>query len=398
MGWLVVAVLWWQTLWWPQVATDPIVEGVSAEPRFGEQVIFQAHLRLSVPPHEVVLLISPEGQPPLTVNLTPTAAGQLVYTWNLSGRALTPFSRITYWFQVRRDDGQVVESARYQFIYRDDRFEWQKLQDGIIQVEWVEGDLAFGRAALLAAQNGLSKAQSLLEAEPPAPLQIYVYPDIQSLQEALSLSQTPWLAGHASPKTGIVLVAIPPGPDQVAEMERQIPHEIAHLLQYRLMGEAYEQLPVWLAEGVASLAELYPNPDYQRALERALREDRLLPMQSLCRAFPRETAGAFLAYAQSASFVRYLQERFGRSGLTALTRVYQDGRGCEEGVQAGLGIPLMQLEREWQQDVLGVNVWQRAWRHLWPYLVLGVLITLPVLISAFLVHPHRSHLPRQEEP
>ena len=394
MAWLIVAALWWQSLWWPQVTPDPIVEGVSAESKFGEQVTFRAHLRLSIPPQEVILLISPEGQPPLAVDLMPTSTGELVYVWKLTGRTLTPFARVTYWFRVKQADGRLVESPRYQFIYHDNRFDWQGLQDGTIQVGWVEGDLAFGQAALLAAQSGLSKAQTLLEAEPPSPLQIYIYPDVQSLQQALSLSQTPWLAGHASPETGIVLVAIPPGPDQVAEMERQIPHEIAHLLQYRLMGEAYAQMPVWLAEGMASLAELYPNPDYQRALERAIQEDRLLPMQSLCRTFPRETAGAFLAYAQSASFVHYLQERFGRSGLTTLTRIYQDGRGCEEGVQAGLGIALIQLEREWQQDVLGVNVWQRAWRHLWPYLVLGVLVTVPVLVSMFFIHPHRLHLPR----
>lgn len=263
---------------------------------------------------------------------------------------------------------------------------------------WVEGDLAFGRAALQAAQNGLKSAQSLLDVEPPSPLQVYLYPDIQSLQSALNLSGTPWLAGHASPETGIVLVAISPGPDQVAEMERQIPHEIAHLLQYRLMGEAYGKLPLWLTEGMASLAELYPNPDYQRALDRAVQEDHLLALSSLCQAFPRESAAAFLAYAQSASFVRYLQERFGRSGLTTLARAYQDGLGCEEGVQAGLGLSLAQLEREWLEDSLGVNPWRRAWRHLWPYVVLGALIMLPVLFSLRGSFPRHSHLPQKEEP
>ncbi len=398
MGWLIVAVLWWQSLGWPQVGGDALIDQATAKPIFGEQVLFQAHLRLATPPQEVLLLIAPEGQPPLTVALTPTPDGQLTYTWELVGRRLTPFAHVVYWFQAKLASGEVVESSRYQFVYADDRFTWQSLEEPGIQVGWVEGDLAFGQAALQAAQNGLKSAQSLLDVEPPSPLQVYIYPDIQSLQSALNLSGTPWLAGHASPETGIVLVAVSPGPDQVAEMERQIPHEIAHLLQYRLMGEAYGQLPLWLAEGMASLAELYPNPDYQRALDRAVQEDHLLAMPSLCRSFPRESAAAFLAYAQSASFVRYLQARFGRSGLTALVRTYQDGLGCEEGVQAGLGLSLSQLEREWLEDSLGVNPWRRAWRHLWPYVVLGALVMLPVLFSLRGSYPRHSHLPQKEEP
>ncbi|MGB9898245.1 hypothetical protein, partial [Thermanaerothrix sp.] len=179
MGWLVVAILWWQSLGWPQVVGDTIIEQASAEPIFGERVLFQAHLRLTTPAQEVVLLIAPEGQPPLTVALMPAPDGQLTYNWELVGRRLTPFSHVTYWFQVRLADGKVVESPRYQFIYADDRFNWQSLEEAGIQVGWVEGDLAFGQAALQAAQNGLKSAQSLLDVEPPSPLQVYLYPDIQ---------------------------------------------------------------------------------------------------------------------------------------------------------------------------------------------------------------------------
>ena len=75
-----------------------------------------------------------------------------------------------------------------------------------------------------------------------------------------------WVAGHANPDLGVVLVSIAPGENQSMEMERQIPHELAHVLLYRLTGPAYANLPNWLTEGIASQVEGYPNADYTQVL------------------------------------------------------------------------------------------------------------------------------------
>ena len=101
-------------------------------------------------------------------------------------------------------------------------------------------------------------------------------------------------------------------------MERQIPHEIMHILEYQITGTSYNQIPVWLLEGLASSAELYPNPDYQQVLEKAVDEDSLLPMSVLCQDFPRDLSGALLAYAQSNSFVRFLNQNFGTRDTLSL--------------------------------------------------------------------------------
>jgi hypothetical protein len=64
------------------------------------------------------------------------------------------------------------------------------------------------------------------------------------------------------------------------------------------------------------MVELYPNPDYARALEIAGVNNTLIPFGDLCASFPADSGSAYLAYAQSQSFVTYIRDSFGVSGLT----------------------------------------------------------------------------------
>ena len=159
-------------------------------------------------------------------------------------------------------------------------------------------------------------------------------------------------------------------------MERQIPHELMHILLYKMVGAGYVNLPAWLSEGLASVAELYPNPDYLVLLESAHNKGNLPSILSLCQSFPRDASGTFLAYAQSASFTRYLQQRFGSSGLERLLRQYADGLDCQRGAEAALGVPLAQLGREWRKDVFGENVYLTAINNLLPWMVLLIMIAV----------------------
>jgi ABC-type uncharacterized transport system permease subunit len=133
---------------------------------------------------------------------------------------------------------------------------------------------------------------------------------------------------------------------------------------------------------MASLAELYPNPEYERVLQKAIDNKSLLPMEALCPAFPREASGAFLSYAQSASFVRFIHQNYGTSGLKNLMLHYQDGLGCSEGAQAALGSSLQQLENRWHMEALKINVQVLALQNLAPYILILLLVTVPPAAAA----------------
>lgn len=344
---------------------------------FGERMSFQARIFSLDPIKDVFLFVQPEGQDSLAEKMTLSGQGELSYLFDLHQKPLPPFSKITYWYRVVLGDGSQQESSKNVFSYEDNHFTWQKLEQDGFQVNWVEGDLSFGQTALNTAKAGLDSAHKYLPGNPPSPLRVFIYPNSNDLQAALQASQVAWIAGHANPELGIILVTITPGAEQRMEMERQIPHEIMHMVESQNAGEAYSRLPTWLTEGTASLAEIYPNPDFQRSLSKAAEDGTLIPLNLLCNGFSHEASSAFLSYAESISFVRFLSERFGSSGLQTLIQKYSDGLGCSEGLQAAYGASFDQLEERWKQEVLGINAQVLAWKNLSPYLLLSLLLLLP---------------------
>jgi len=344
---------------------------------FGEHMSFQARILSIDPIQDVFLFVQPEEQDSVAEKMTLSGPGELSYTYDLHQNPLPPFSKITYWYRVVLTDGTQEDSGKTVFAYEDNHFTWQQLEQDGFQVNWVDGDQVFGQTALNTAKAGLESAHKFLPGNPPSPLRIFIYPTSADLQTALQASQVSWIAGHASPKLGIIMVTITPGAEQRMDMEREIPHEIMHMVESQAAGDGYARLPTWLTEGTASLAELYPNPDFQRSLSKAAETGNLIPLNLLCNGFSHEASSAFLSYAESISFVQFLSDRFGSSGLQTLVHKYQDGLGCSEGVQAAFGVSFDQLEARWKQEVLGINAQVLAWKNLSPYLLLSLLIFLP---------------------
>jgi hypothetical protein len=178
------------------------------------------------------------------------------------------------------------------------------------------------------------------------------------------------------------MISIPSGPERNLELRRQIPHEIMHILQYQVMGKSYTQQPAWLVEGMASLAEVYEDPEYRTVLK-SLGPEQVLSFHSMCISFPREAASAYQAYAQSESFVSFVQQKFGKSGLTKLVDTYKNGVGCDEGVSYALGVSLNQLQSRWEQEVLGINGRALAFSNLLPYILLSLFILVPAGLIFF---------------
>ncbi len=355
---------------------------------FGKQIVFQVKITSDEQIKELNLFLEPEGQETRIETIRPNQQGEVVYAYDLEKNPLRPFTRVTYWYRVITSKDSKYYSSKNTFEYLDNRFDWQDLENDQFHVYWYQGDLSFGQMVLNVAQAGLKSAQTYLKTSPPTPLRIFVYTSTTDLQSALQLSQQSWVAGHASPDLGIILISIPQSPEQRLELERQLPHEIVHILQYQKLGDSYQKLPAWLIEGTASLAELYPNPDYQWVLERTASQNALIPFSNLCSVFPQEASGAFLAYAQSTSFVRYLYEKFGVTRMDELMQNYQDGLGCEQGVDATFGISLKQLESNWQREALGIDTHILVLQNLAPYLLLAIALLFPPII--FSIHSSKK--------
>lgn len=297
--------------------------------------------------------------------------------------AIPPFSQIAYWWQVDFADGTSSTTVPTSFEYTDSRFDWQSLHTGDVTVHWVTGDTVFGQAVLdiaLSAQASLEK--NLLPAGLPD-VDVYVYPTTGDLQAGLLLGRQSWVGGHAEPSLGVVLVSAVPGAEGILGLERALPHELTHVLLYQRMKGAYANLPPWLNEGLATLAEGVPDPDYRLALEEAAQLGDFLPLSTLCAPFPSSGAAARLAYAESASIVQYLQDVYGIGAISAFLDAYQEGSTtCSGGIQRVLGRSTDQLEAEWIRVAFHGSEPLEVVRPLFPWLILIVpLILLSVILS-----------------
>ena len=349
---------------------------------FGEQATFYATLK-SEAPIEMVVILFQEVNNPYTnygvAQLQQTEANtyELTYVHSMTDVSLRAFSYIDYHFEITFQNNEVYQSPSYQFYYQDNRFEWHVREEEPFRVFWYTGDERFAQNVLDIAQDSLLNIQSVLPLPVPSSLDIYIYDDARLLQSTLYQSNENWIAGHADPDLGVIVVTLPSGPNQRMLSEQRIPHELMHIMLYQDTNLGYVNLPTWLNEGLASIAELYPNPDYRILLNDAVQRNSLLSMSSLCDTFPRDAAGALLSYAQSASFTGYLRDAYGTNGLQALVTNYASGMDCDNGAKAALGKNLRQLERDWHRDVLSQNPGKAALNNLLPWIILlGIVLTV----------------------
>ncbi|MBC7222802.1 MAG: hypothetical protein H5T59_00750 [Anaerolineae bacterium] len=107
-------------------------------------------------------------------------------------------------------------------------------------------------------------------------------------------------------------------------------------------------LPRWLDEGLAMYAEGELPPANRQALERAIRQRRLISVRSLS-GYTGDPEQVDLYYAEAYSVVQFLLERYGRERMQELLRLFQEGTHQEEALQQVYGLTLEELDAAWRE-------------------------------------------------
>lgn len=354
---------------------------------FGESLTFRAALESTGDIEQVVLFIQTADQADLEIfPVEMDRLGNLASDIDLQVFPLPGFAEIRYWYQVSTSSGEIFQSPVYIFDYQDNRYEWEVVSDEQFNIHWYIGDLDFGKELLNVTLVAGRDIQELLDVFVPNSLDVYAYESVQDMQAALPNVGSYWIAGHAAPMQEVILVSLPPGPDQRLEMERQIPHELMHAALNFTDAHAYSNFPVWFNEGLASLVELYPDPEYTNLTKNAFEAGELIPMIALCQSFPSDQQLARLAYAQSSSFTKFLYDQYGKPGFNRMMAAYASGLSCERGIQEALGSDLETLEQSWQSASFAGVTLGIAFRELLPWLlVLLALLAVPLVMVVFVM-------------
>lgn len=365
----------------PAGAQPGVEMELSASYQFGEYVTFTARLISPLQVQRASIFIHDSTQV-ITHVLPVTFDGQGVSEFRFDTRQnlLRPFTTVLWRYELTLADGSTVQSATGSIRYDDDRFDWETLETTSLRIHWYNADEEFGVSALNAAQAGIQNIRGIFEPDLSQPVDVFIYASEGDLRGTLYGAEA-WVAGHADSAAGVVMVTIEPGSDQGIRMEQRIPHELMHVMFYRQVGAGYRDIPAWLREGMAMLAEVYPNPNYVVILRDAAARDTLIPIRDLCDSFSPRIDSALLAYAEVRSFTDYLRGLYGSEGLLNLAKIHADGVDCERGVERAFGVSLAKLERDWRVSTLGQTGIISTLGNFMPYLVLLCLVLLFPLLG-----------------
>lgn len=275
------------------------------------------------------------------------------YRTNNASRYIAPGTIITYRFEITDVEGNRLDSPEYEYIYHDDRYEWEEISNGIVTVSY-HGPVSFRAKDILeAAVQTLDVMGPLLGAGVDDPIRITMYNNWPEMRPALPpASETTRreliTEGQAHSAEGVLLVL-----GGASSASGVTSHEVTHILVHRAGEGALGRVPSWLNEGLAEFGNIQPGDSYDRALDYAIRTNNLLPITGM-EGQPGTPEDVIIFYGQARSIVRFMVEEYGVEKMRDLMATIKSGRHYRNAIPLVYGLEPIELENQWR-DKMGVE-------------------------------------------
>ena len=294
-----------------------------------------------------------------TVNLTTVVQPNFIpaqtvdtgWTWDMRKMltsSLPPGAEILYSWRIIDSSGVEFESSWESVIFDDGRYAWNSLSDEFINLFWYEGDTTFAQDLLDTANEVLQRLSNDAGATLEQPVKIYVYSDSEELQNAILYPQE-WLGGVSfSPYSTI---AIGTNKFSLSSGKRLLSHELAHIVTFQMTLNPYNDIPVWLSEGLSMYAEGDLRLNMEYALDRAIASDSLISLKTISSNFPVDYDQAFLSYAESYSVIEFLINEYDADKMLELLSVFKQGSSYDAALIEVYGVDTMGLNNLWRESL-----------------------------------------------
>jgi hypothetical protein len=282
------------------------------------------------------------------VRIPVNPANAINVDWLLDMRklgGLPPGSRINFWWLVKDAIGRTLESTPTKFLIEDARYDWKTLTRDKISLNWYSGDDGFAQTLMNTAQESLSKLTEDTGITPNITVDVYIYGNSNDLQGSMIHPQE-WTGGVAFTPFSIIAIGISPG--QLEWGKSALTHELTHVVIYQVVFNPFNDIPVWLNEGLAMYSEGALSPQYSTPLKDAVTQDNLLSVRTLCSPFSAFTDRSLLSYAESFSIVDFLIFTYGSEKMTNLLNAFRQGSTFDGAFQLVYGFDLDGLNNIWK--------------------------------------------------
>lgn len=261
-----------------------------------------------------------------------------------------PGTRITYWWVLTDSGGaDKTQTEPTTLTYEDQRFSWQTVTDGQVTVHYYFGGPLFARDMLSSANQGLKKMAGDSGITLMRPLNIYIYNSQDDLLGALVFPHG-WEGAVSYFEVAVIIAHVPQW--NIPWGKASLNHEISHQFTYQLTRNAYNDIPIWLNEGLAMYAQGDMGNILNGKLRDAVKTHKLLSIKSLASPFSIDTELATLGYAESYNLVDFLINSYGQGKMTELLATFKQGITCDDALNKIYDTDTEGLDLLWQKYII----------------------------------------------
>jgi len=282
-------------------------------------------------------------------DFAPAGGIETSWVWDMRKSSLPPGAAVTYWWTIKDAAGNKVETLPAAIHFDDNRYQWRSLTEGKLTLLWYEGDDSFAGELMNACQQGITRLTQDIGTYPERPIKIYVYASAEDVQGAMIFPQE-WTGGVAFTEFSIIAIGI--SLNKIDWGKTALVHELTHLVVHQATFSPYGRLPTWLDEGLAMYNQGELEPSFQNWLDKAVSEDKLISVRSLCSPFSAEPDKAYLSYAESYSLVEYLLHNYGQGEMLNLLALLKQGSTYDAALAGVYGFDIDGLDVRWRETLV----------------------------------------------
>jgi hypothetical protein len=301
----------------------------------------------------VDLHISIRGDTSISIQPAEFEPGQQVeagYEWKTRLGSVPPGAPIQYWWVIKDEAGNTLETEPTDYIITDARFTWHMLESETVVLWWYAGDAEFGQRIFDAATQALKAMEQNTGLSLSYRVHVVLYENREDF-DSWHYYPREWVAGQAFPGTGLTVQIIPPGDEWETSWHTQglIPHEVAHLFFHQAVDNPLSLYPhTWINEGFAQYHEFVPHEAELAWVRRVGRSGNLIPLRLASGTFSGDDSRIALLYAESLSAVTFIFERWDKQGMEKLLTAFgEDGCDTDEALIQATGLDFEEFQEAW---------------------------------------------------
>jgi len=319
------------------------------ESDFPEGVMFSIELDKEITDGRVYYQktsIAPWSYRPL--DCIPTECEAFIRT---KGNSYVPVgTKFNHYFELEHLNGTTEVTDVQPFTYLDNRFEWFKLTEGLINVyyynEYVEHR---AKVVMESAQAAFQMMGNILQIAPTEELNVVVYNNYKHMVRALprtSQMSSEYLTteGLAFSENRVLLVL-----GQGENTAGIASHEFTHLLVYEASVPHYATVPAWLNEGLAEVGNIDPTDTYGNAFTYAVMTRRVKPLWWLHSFTGTNSDDIMIAYGIGANVTKFMLYYWGTERMAILFDNISELGVFDDALLATYGLTEHELDSVWRQ-------------------------------------------------